>query len=263
MAKKMTKFSKTVDSVKMSVVNIETETSLGAGVIIDDRGIILTNHHVIANSVLCTVKFFDGKEIQGKIIYSEPSVDIAFVYIKSRKKLNALRLEKRGKYSVGDTVIAYGNPLGLENTVTKGIVSNLGREIGDYKYIQTDVAINPGNSGGPLLDTDGNVIGINTLKIEDASGIGFAIPISSIAIIIDDVLKRFDRFTGGAYCKVCGTSNSIRRKYCKKCGSMLEKPDEPKKGKKNALECPVCGFINKKGDRYCANCGNDLKKKGE
>lgn len=257
---KMTKFSKTVDKVKAAVVNIETETSLGAGVIIDTRGLILTNHHVVSDNVKCKVRFFDGREAEGNIILADAGIDIAFISIKSKRKLHALKLEKRGKYVVGDTVIAYGNPMGLENTVTKGIISNLNREIGDYKYIQTDVAINPGNSGGPLIDSDGNVIGINTMKIENADGIGFAIPITSIASLINDVMDHYNRVTEGAYCKICGTSNSSRRKYCKKCGAELEKPDKPVKGKKNAVECPSCGFVNKKGEKYCVNCGAELKE---
>jgi len=257
MAKKT--ISEVIKNIKDSVVNIQTPDSLGAGFIIDKRGLIVTNAHVIGRNINCVVEFPDKKEYPGKILVSYRFRDIAFISVKTKKKMKGLELRADKSYSVGDSVIAFGNPLGFGNTVTKGIISTKSREIEGKEYIQTDVAINPGNSGGPLIDEKGRVIGINTLKIVDASGIGFAIPLHRVSDVISEIRNNFDKLVNRAYCPVCGTSSSKRRKYCKKCGAVLIKTEKEKK-KKGKNQCPVCGFKNEPDSVYCENCGSQLKE---
>jgi S1-C subfamily serine protease len=155
----------------------------GSGFIIDANGIILTNAHVVNQADRVTVSLKDGRTLDGKVMGADPVTDLAVVKVNG-SGLPVVKLGNSSQVQVGDWAIAVGNPLGLDNTVTLGIVSTLKRSsaqvgVPDKRldFIQTDAAINPGNSGGPLLNDRGEVIGINTAIRADAMGIGFAIPI--------------------------------------------------------------------------------------
>jgi serine protease Do len=157
--------------------------SSGSGVIVDSSGIILTNNHVVAGGGDITVRLGDGREFKAAEIKTDPKTDVAIVRIKAGGSLPVARLGRSSEVEVGDWVLALGQPFGLEGTVTAGIVSAKGRGIGITEredFIQTDAAINPGNSGGPLVNIDGEVIGINTAISSNSGGyqgVGFAIPI--------------------------------------------------------------------------------------
>jgi len=153
----------------------------GSGIIIDSRGYILTNFHVVGGAQQILVRLADGREFRGHLAGSNPKLDLALVKI-SAQGLRPATLGDSNQIHVGQWAIAIGNPFGLEQTVTVGVVSAVGRRgfgqsRGGY-YIQTDASINPGNSGGPLLDLNGNVIGINNMILSTGQGIGFAIPIN-------------------------------------------------------------------------------------
>jgi S1-C subfamily serine protease len=155
----------------------------GSGFIIDSNGIILTNAHVVNQADRVTVSLKDGRTLDGRVMGADPVTDLAVIKVNG-SGLPVVKLGNSSQVQVGDWAIAVGNPLGLDNTVTLGIVSTLKRSsaqagIPDKRldFIQTDAAINPGNSGGPLLNDRGEVIGINTAIRADAMGIGFAIPI--------------------------------------------------------------------------------------
>jgi serine protease Do len=157
------------------------EQSLGTGFIISDEGYILTNNHVVNGADEVMVKLADGREIKGEIKGSDEKLDLALVKISEKEKLPVAELGDSDALEVGEWVMAIGNPFGLAQTVTAGIVSAKGRVIGSGPYddyIQTDASINPGNSGGPLFSAEGKVIGINTAIISGGQGIGFAIPIN-------------------------------------------------------------------------------------
>ncbi len=175
------------------------QKSLGSGFIIDKDGFIVTNNHVVENTEQIKVILKDGKEYEAKIVGRDKNTDLALIKIEPEKKLPALKLGDSEKLKVGQWVVAIGNPFGLGHTVTSGIVSAKGRVIGSGPYddfIQTDTSINPGNSGGPLLDLEGNVVGINTAIIQNGQGIGFAIP-SNLAKGIIDQLKTSGNVTRG------------------------------------------------------------------
>jgi serine protease Do len=169
------------------------QNSLGSGFIIDAEGYIITNNHVITDADEIKVKLKDGKEFDAQIIGKDPTTDIALLKIKPAKNLPALTLGDSSALEIGQWVVAIGNPFGLEDTVTAGIVSAKGRVIGAGPYddfIQTDASINPGNSGGPLLNLQGEVVGINTAIIAGGGGgIGFAIPINMAKDIIAQLKK--------------------------------------------------------------------------
>jgi serine protease Do len=159
----------------------------GSGVIISKDGYVLTNNHVIEGAKDVTVTLADRQEYKAKIVGRDPKTDLAVLKIEGKGAFQAATLGDSDNLNVGDWVIAIGNPFGLNNTVTSGIVSAKGRVIGAGPYdnfIQTDASINPGNSGGPLFNMNGEVVGINTAIISQGQGIGFAIPVNTVKPLV-------------------------------------------------------------------------------
>ena len=173
----------------------EPSSSLGSGVLVSPEGYILTNHHVISDADDIDVALSDGRKVKAQVIGSDPETDIAVLKIDAKKLPTPITLGKVESVHVGDVVLAIGNPFGVGQTVTSGIVSALGRDhvgINTFEnFIQTDAAINPGNSGGALIDTRGNLIGINTAIYSNnggSMGIGFAIPVNLAKQVMESIL---------------------------------------------------------------------------
>jgi len=171
------------------------ELSLGSGVIVDDRGTILTNNHVVEHATEVKVALADGREVPARLVGTDPRTDLAVLRV-DPAGLSHATLGDSDALEVGDIVLAFGNPFGLGGTVTMGIVSAIGRGnlgLADYEdFIQTDAAINPGNSGGALVDTRGRVVGINTAIFSRSGGyqgIGFAIPSTMAREVLEDLLE--------------------------------------------------------------------------
>ena len=169
-------------------------SALGSGFIIDEKGIVITNNHVIQDAEDIIVRVNGNEEFKAKIIGADPLSDIAVLQLETDKKFIPVAFGDSDKARIGDWVIAIGNPFGLGGTVTSGIISARNRSIGLSRYedyIQTDASINSGNSGGPLFDLNGDVIGINTaiLGRSGSIGIGFSIPSNSAKIVIDQLLE--------------------------------------------------------------------------
>ena len=157
------------------------QRGVGSGFVMSRDGYILTNNHVVEDADQIKVKLANGKEYEAKVVGRDPKTDLALVKIDGVSDLHALAMGNSDDLKVGSWVVAVGSPFGLEQTVTAGIVSAKGRVIGSGPYdnfIQTDASINPGNSGGPLINTRGEVVGINTAIVAQGKGIGFAIPIN-------------------------------------------------------------------------------------
>ena len=169
-------------------------SALGSGFIIDEKGIVVTNNHVIEGAEDIVVQVNGDKELKAKVIGADPLSDIAVLKIESNEKFTPVKFGDSDKARIGDWVIAIGNPFGFGGTVTSGIISARNRSIGLSRYedyIQTDASINSGNSGGPLFDMNGDVIGINTAILGRSGnvGIGFSIPSNSATIVIDQLIK--------------------------------------------------------------------------
>ena len=169
-------------------------TALGSGFIIDEKGIVITNNHVIKGAEDILVRLDDGKEYKAEVIGADPLSDVAVLKIVSEDKFIPVKFGDSDKARIGDWVIAIGNPLGLSGTVTSGIISARNRDIGMNRYedfIQTDASINVGNSGGPLFNMDGDVIGINTAIFgrDGSIGIGFAIPSNSAKRVVEQLIE--------------------------------------------------------------------------
>jgi Do/DeqQ family serine protease len=173
-------------------------SNLGSGVVVNAGGYVLTNHHVVEGADEIEVALHDGKKLLARVVGGDPETDLAVLRV-SADNLPAISFGSSDALRVGDVVLAIGNPFNLGHTVTSGIVSALGRSglgVSTFEnFIQTDAAINPGNSGGALIDAGGNLVGINTLIISQtgsAGGIGFAIPVSTAKMVLEQINK-----TGG------------------------------------------------------------------
>ncbi len=171
------------------------ETSLGSGVIISDRGYVLTNNHVIADAEAIQVALFDGRVAPARVVGSDPETDLALLFV-DLKNLPAITIGDDTDLRVGDVVLAIGNPYGLGQTVTQGIVSATGRNYLGLNifenFIQTDAAINPGNSGGALINAYGDLVGINTAfftRAGGSQGIGFAIPVALARGVMEHLIE--------------------------------------------------------------------------
>jgi len=164
----------------------------GSGVIVDQKGFILTNNHVVAGAEKITIHLYDGRELAGTVRGTDSRTDLAVVHVEATD-LPVATLGDSDKIQVGEWAIAVGSPFGLEETVTVGVISAKGRSglgTGNYEdFIQTDASINPGNSGGPLVNIDGDVVGINAMIIQPGQGIGFAIPINLARTIMLELIK--------------------------------------------------------------------------
>ena len=199
-------------------------TALGSGFIIDSKGIVVTNNHVIQGAEDILVKVNGDEEYEAVVIGADPLSDVAVLQIKSKEKFISVKFGDSDKARIGDWVIAIGNPFGLGGTVTSGIISARNRSIGISRYedfIQTDASINQGNSGGPLFDMEGNVIGINTAIIGQSGsiGIGFSIPSNSAKKVIDQLIKYGETKRGWLGVRIQTVSKEI---------ADAEKLDEPR-----------------------------------
>jgi len=196
-----------IAKVRPAVVEVNVTTqqggAIGSGVIIDGRGYIVTNNHVVSGAQSMTVTLYDGTNHQAQLVGTDPADDLAVIKITPPAKgLTVAQIGDSSKAQVGEDVLVIGNPLGITQTVTNGIISALGRSVSEGQggatipnAIQTDAAINPGNSGGALVDMQGNLIGIPTLTAIDpefntpASGVGFAIPSNRVATIVPQIIS--------------------------------------------------------------------------
>ena len=196
--------SRTRDSiVTISVPRYGHKDAVGTGILVDERGYIVTNRHVVGGARSVQVRLAEGAELTAQVLVVEPGYDLAIVRVQAGKRLPALPLGPASDLMVGEQVIAVGHPFGYLNTVSTGIVSALGREItmptGDVLkgLIQTDASINPGNSGGPLLNINGELIGINVALREGAQGIAFAINADTVKLTLSRHLSALK--VGGIY----------------------------------------------------------------
>tara|TARA_Y100000591_G_scaffold106099_1_gene90346 strand:- start:243 stop:1649 length:1407 start_codon:yes stop_codon:yes gene_type:complete len=198
--------------------------ALGSGFIIDPKGIVVTNNHVISDAEDIIVRVNGDKEFKAKVIGADPLSDIAVLQLETKEKFTPVKFGNSDKARIGDWVIAIGNPFGLGGTVTSGIISARNRSIGLSRYedyIQTDASINSGNSGGPLFDMNGDVIGINTaiLGRNGSIGIGFSIPSNSAKIVIDQLIKFGETKRGWLGVRIQDVTKEIAE---------IEKLDEPR-----------------------------------
>ena len=221
-------------------------SALGSGFIIDEKGIIVTNNHVIQDAEDIIVRVNNDKEFKAEVIGADPLSDIAVLQLDTNEKFTPVKFGDSDKARIGDWVIAIGNPFGLGGTVTSGIISARNRSIGLSRYedyIQTDASINSGNSGGPLFDMNGDVIGINTaiLGRNGSIGIGFSIPSNSAKIVIDQLIEFGETKRGWLGVRIQDVTKEIAE---------IEKLDEPR----GALVASVA--VNSPSDKAGVKAGD-------
>jgi len=211
-----------------NIIQIMTPYGTGTGFIIDD--LIITNSHVVGGLKEVVVSSKQIKRTIAQVVYDDSDYDLAFIKTDIKTPQNPLKLSS-SDVKDGDTTIAIGHPYGLNYTATEGIVSKASRLQDDLEYIQIDAAINPGNSGGPLLNIDGEVIGVNTFIIQNANNLGFALPY----FYVEESIKSFKQTDETNIIKCPSCKNLIKEKdiendYCPECGTKLEVAKQRRKG---------------------------------
>jgi len=231
--------------------------SMGSGFVYSSNGYIITNHHVIADADQIIVKLNDKRELDAKLIGSDPSSDIALLKIKA-KNLKPVKIGKSENVKVGQWVLAIGSPFGFESTVTAGIVSAIGRSLPNDNYvpfIQTDVAINPGNSGGPLFNLNGEVIGINAQIFSRSGGfmgLSFAIPMDVADNVVTQIKKSGKVSRGWLGVYIQEVTNNLAKSFGMKnpSGALISKiiPEGPASKSDLKVGDIILKFDNKKID---------------
>jgi len=234
-----------IERYQNTVVQIATKTGTGTGFYLVEYDLIVSNYHVVKDNRKVTVKGRTFDKRLARVLFTDEKFDLAFLEPPvDMKELPALKL---GDYSLlkdGDTVIAIGHPYGLNYTATQGVISRVDRVQQGLKYIQIDAAINPGNSGGPLIDTNGDVVGVNTFIIKGGDNLGFALPVSYLR----DALDEYKPISGeiAIRCPSCSTlvteQTLDNNKYCPNCGKSIDFPlknevdEEPISGLAKTIE---------------------------
>ncbi|MEA3369859.1 MAG: trypsin-like peptidase domain-containing protein [Campylobacterota bacterium] len=213
-----------------NIIQVMTPYGSGTGFIIGD--LIVTNSHVVGGLKEVVISAKKVKRVIANVVYDDPYFDLAFIKFDFDTPQTTLNLSKQ-TVGDGDTTIAIGHPYGLNYTATEGIVSRASRLQGDLEYIQIDAAINPGNSGGPLLNINGDVIGVNTFIIENANNLGFSLPYFYVREALDSFkAKKHEKIIKCPSCKNLIFEEDIKRDYCPECGVKLEVARLRRKGYK-------------------------------
>jgi serine protease Do len=250
-----------IDAVKDNIVVVKNPSgSLGTGVVLDGHGCIVTNCHVVEAAAVVGIETHDGRAFLGKVVGSDKKVDYAFILCRGLTFPSYPALSRRERVREGEDVVAIGHPYGLEFSVAKGIVSTAERDVNGVRYIQTDVPINPGNSGGPLLDAQGEIIGLNTWIVSNAQGLSFAIPSRYLSAAYAK-LGTPAALEKGAYCPACGKMNPAGGPYCSFCGVALVPPVITEALAAGTGFCLSCAHANEPAAVYCVKCGATLTPK--
>ncbi len=266
----MDDISSIIDAIKESMVVIKLPNQgRGSGFYVNDKGLLITNKHTVELNTFVTIRLYNNQEIESTVVYADNDVDFAFC-LANVNNSTPIPLADSNTVKEGEPVFAIGHPYGYDFTVSKGIISCKKRAVKGINYIQTDVPINPGNSGGPLINTKGEVVGINTWVVGEADNMSFAIPINAIKDSFNQLCSIHDRLTTMYYCPICGFLSdqfikTPKAEYCRNCGTQkIEKKKEPEQqieekqaqGVKVGMKvCPKCKASNDASANFCKNCG--------
>jgi serine protease Do len=237
-----------IEKYKDVVIQIATPFSTGTGFYLRNPNLIVTNEHVVRGNREVVI---DGAMLPkqlAKVLYADPRYDLAFVAAPTNANLPEVRLGKETRVSEGDSVVAIGHPFGLKFTATQGIISNTLHKENDIRYLQHDAALNPGNSGGPLVNSLGEVIGVNTYIISEGDNIGFSLPVQ----YLDEALEEFLKVEGevGARCANCGNivfEHSVEDGFCPFCGSKITLPSEEEEYEAAGIARTIEDILEKSG----------------
>jgi len=212
-----------IEQYRNVVIQIATPYSTGTGFYLSEYDIIVTNEHVVRDNKKVVINGKAMEKQMATVLYVDPKYDLAFLAPPIKHEMPSIRFSEKEKFQQGDTVIAVGHPFGLKFTATQGIISSLGHVQKNITYLQHDAALNPGNSGGPLIDLDGNVIGVNTFIIRNGNNIGFSLPVKTLQTALIDFTKGMGE--SGVRCNSCSNvvfENAVESGYCNMCGSEIK-----------------------------------------
>lgn len=216
-----------IDLYRQVVIEIATPYSTGTGFYLRGPHLIITNEHVVRDNREVVIHGVHIPKQLARVLYTDIRYDLAFVEAPEGVDMPEVQLASPLKVHEGDPVIAVGHPFGLKFSATQGIISNTRHEMEDVIYLQHDAALNPGNSGGPLVDPQGNVVGVNTFLLRDSGTIGFSLPADVLETTLREYQEAGDGFS--TRCHACSnivTSVNIDGKYCPHCGAKAELPDQ-------------------------------------
>lgn len=252
-------FDELFEKVKGSVVGVARDQGFGSGFFVHESGVIVTNRHVVGYEHKLPIHLIDGRQISGDVIRAFPEIDLAFVRIEGISP-DVPPFASKATTRVGQTVLVIGHPRGMSNTLTRGIISAMDRQILGNIFLQTDAAINPGNSGGPLFNDYGEVVGVAAMGIGQSQGLNFAIPIELVRQCMKQVFAEEKRVQAShrVYCFVCGLL-SAGGAYCPGCGFDLGSRDNSSPAAQPVQnKCPGCGKALGASDRFCSSCGTSI-----
>ena len=252
-------FDELFEKVKGSVVGIHAGNSIGSGFFVHANGLLVTNRHVVGYEKVVTIQTIDAQKYTGNVLRSFPDIDLAFIRVEGVTPY-VPNFAPSAITKVGQSVLVIGHPMGLANTLTRGIISAVNREVMGNIYLQTDAAINPGNSGGPLFNDMGEIIGVATMGIGQSQGLNFAVPADFVRRKMDLFLSEESRVKRGqgSYCNICGYF-SIGGVYCPNCGARYEERSGSSSASTPASQqCKNCGKIMNPGDQFCSACGTSI-----
>ncbi len=214
-----------IDQYQDVIIHITTQSGTGTGFCLRDRGLIVTNNHVVANNREVIISGRKIEKCMARVVYFDPLNDLAFIQLPEGIDVPPVRLAERSVLKEGESIVAIGHPFELKYTATQGIVSKAQRLYRNLNYIQIDAAINPGNSGGPLVNQAGEIVGVNTFIIEGGDNLGFSLPVDYLKKSLDDYQPVF-----GQSCYRCPSCSNLivmdtaTDAYCSSCGAKLELP---------------------------------------
>ncbi|MEO1258116.1 MAG: trypsin-like peptidase domain-containing protein [Bacteroidota bacterium] len=243
----------TIDQYKKAVVQIATPYSTGTGFYLKKEEVVVTNDHVVRGNREVVVEGSMIKRQMAKVIYTDPLYDLAFLSCKAEPELPVLHLSDEKEISEGEKVTAIGHPFGLRFTATQGIISNADHKENDVQYYQHDAALNPGNSGGPLINKEGEIVGVNTFIIQKGENIGFSLPVSYLIKAIEE-FKADGNGRVGSRCLNCLNmvyEDTVEGQFCPHCGSKIKLPSQED-------EYEAAG-IPRTIEQILEGCGHDIK----
>jgi len=252
-------FDELFEKVKSSVVGIARDQGFGSGFFVHESGVIVTNRHVVGYERKLPIHLIDSRQISGNVMRAFPEIDLVFVRVEGISP-DVPPFASKATTRVGQTVLVLGHPLGMSNTLTRGIISAIDRQILGNIFLQTDAAINPGNSGGPLFNEYGEVVGVAAMGIGQSQGLNFAIPIELVRQCMKQVFDEEKRVQAShrVYCHVCGLL-SAGGAYCPGCGFDLGSRDNSSPAAQPVQnKCPGCGKALGASDRFCSSCGSSI-----
>ncbi|MEN0003992.1 MAG: trypsin-like peptidase domain-containing protein [Bacteroidota bacterium] len=214
-----------IDYYRSIVIQIATPYSTGTGFYLKQYDLIVTNEHVIRDNRMVIVKGVGMEKQLAKVLFFDENLDIAFLEVPTVLELPEVNLALEKEPTQGDRILAIGHPFGLKYSATQGIISNVLHKRANINYIQHDAALNPGNSGGPLVNMQGEIVGMNTFIIQDGDNIGFSLPVSFLATTLEEYVSAGKKV--GVRCASCSNmvyEHTIEEKYCPYCGAHITLP---------------------------------------